>query len=84
MTDSPETKKTTVLLVDNDPGILRLLQKTLERSGYQVVATHDGNEALSLHKRNIYDVLVVDHMVEPIIMGDEGLIKTGTVMLKKG
>jgi len=30
------------------------------------------------------DALVVDHMVEPIIMGEEGLIKTGTVMLKKG
>lgn len=29
------------------------------------------------------DVLVVDHMIEPIIMGTNGLRKQGTVMLKK-
>jgi hypothetical protein len=29
------------------------------------------------------DELVVDQMVEPIIMGPEGLVKTGTVMLRK-
>ena len=29
------------------------------------------------------DVLVVDQMLEPIIMGKEGLIKTGTVTLRK-
>ena len=29
------------------------------------------------------DVLVVDHMVEPIIMDSEGVRKIGTVMLKK-
>lgn len=29
------------------------------------------------------DSLVVDQMVEPIIMGKEGLVRTGTVILKK-
>lgn len=29
------------------------------------------------------DRLVVDQMIEPIIMGKEGLVKTGTVILKK-
>ncbi len=29
------------------------------------------------------DVLVVDQMVEPIIMGPNGLRKQGTVMLRK-
>lgn len=29
------------------------------------------------------DQLVVDQMIEPIIMGKEGLVKTGTVTLKK-
>ena len=29
------------------------------------------------------DVLLVDQMVEPIIMGAEGLRKQGTVMLRK-
>lgn len=29
------------------------------------------------------DVLLVDQMVEPIIMGTEGLVRAGTVMLRK-
>jgi len=29
------------------------------------------------------DTLVVDQMIEPIIMGKEGLVKTGTVTLRK-
>lgn len=29
------------------------------------------------------DSLIVDQMLEPIIMGRDGLVKTGTVMLKK-
>jgi len=29
------------------------------------------------------DVLVVDQMIEPVVMGSEGIIKPGTVMLKK-
>lgn len=29
------------------------------------------------------DVLVVEQMLEPIIMGEQGLIKTGTVTLRK-
>lgn len=30
------------------------------------------------------DVLVVDQMLEPIIMGDGGVVRTGTVTLRKG
>ncbi len=29
------------------------------------------------------DVLLVDQMIEPIIMGSEGLVRAGTVMLRK-
>ena len=29
------------------------------------------------------DKLYVDQMIEPIIMGKEGLVKTGTVILKR-
>jgi hypothetical protein len=30
-----------------------------------------------------HDVLVVDQMLEPIIMGPEGIVMTGTVTLRK-
>lgn len=39
--------------------------------------------ALNLGDFGPDDVLLVDQMVEPIIMGPTGVIKTGTVMLRK-
>ena len=39
--------------------------------------------ALNLGDFGPHDVLIVEQMVEPIIMGQNGLRKQGTVMLKK-
>ena len=39
--------------------------------------------ALNLEDFNPDDQLVVDQMLEPIIMGSDGLLKTGTVMLRR-
>lgn len=38
---------------------------------------------LNIEEFDATDTLVVDQMVEPIIMGPEGLIRTGTVTLRK-
>lgn len=38
---------------------------------------------LNIEEFDAEDVLVVDQMLEPIIMGKEGLVKTGTVILRK-
>ena len=38
---------------------------------------------LNIEEFDANDVLMVDQMIEPIIMGKEGLIKTGTVTLRK-
>ncbi len=38
---------------------------------------------LNIEEFDSTDTLVVDQMLEPIIMGKEGLIKTGTVILKR-
>ena len=38
---------------------------------------------LNIEEFEAKDVLVVDQMLEPIIMGKDGLIKTGTVTLRK-
>jgi hypothetical protein len=38
---------------------------------------------LNLDEFDDNDCLIVDNMLEPIIMGHEGLVKTGTVTLKK-
>lgn len=39
--------------------------------------------ALNLGDFGPDDVLLVDQMVEPIIMGPDGLVRSGTVMLRK-
>ena len=38
---------------------------------------------LNIEEFDPKDALVVDQMLEPIIMGKEGLVKTGTVTLRK-
>ncbi len=38
---------------------------------------------LNIEEFDVKDALMVDHMLDPIIMGKEGLVKTGTVTLRK-
>lgn len=38
---------------------------------------------LNIEEFEASEVLVVDQMLEPIIMGDEGIVRTGTVTLRK-
>ena len=38
---------------------------------------------LNIEEFDVKDTLIVDLMLEPIIMGKEGLVKTGTVILRK-
>jgi len=70
---------------------LKRLDENLKQAGLRLVNVEGhvydaGMAATALNAEDFSpdDRLLVDHMVEPIIMGDEGLIKTGTVMLKRG
>ena len=38
---------------------------------------------LNIEEFDTNDTLIIDQMIEPIIMGKEGLVKTGTVTLRK-
>jgi len=73
---------------------LRYFQKkladSLEASGMKIVNVegHPFDPGMAASAINIgdfgpEDILLVDQMVEPIIMGAEGLRKQGTVMLRK-
>jgi CheY-like chemotaxis protein len=49
-----------ILLVDDDPSVLRALARLLRRDGYQVETACNGREALAeLHQRH-YDAIVSD------------------------
>ena len=54
---------TTVLLVDDDPDIRRILQFTLAAEGYEVATASDGEEAVKLARQLVPDVMVLDVMM---------------------
>jgi two-component system response regulator MprA len=49
-----------VLLVDDDPRILRMLERTLAAEGYAVAAVADGGAALARVERSVPDLIVLD------------------------
>lgn len=69
--DEPvEQGQGTILLVEDDPGILKLCAMTLEKSGYTVVAAHNGDEAVRLLKEYTGKIqLVVTDVIMPGMNG---------------
>jgi two-component system alkaline phosphatase synthesis response regulator PhoP len=53
----------TILLVDDDVDLLRLLQERLEGDGFQVVAVEGGRQALLAMERWLPDLAIVDLMM---------------------
>jgi DNA-binding response OmpR family regulator len=53
----------TVLLVDDEESVLKLLAFPLEREGFSVVQARDGEEALDLFSREDVDLVVLDLML---------------------
>lgn len=49
-----------VLVVDDDPPIRRMLERTFAAEGYRVDAAADGGEALAAVERSVPDLLVLD------------------------
>ena len=58
-----ETKKQLVLLVDDDPLIIRMYQGKLVDEGYEVKTAFDGKAALELAKQNKPDFILMDMMM---------------------
>ncbi len=54
------TSRERVLLVDDDPPLLRMLQRTLSAEGFEVTAAADGAAALVATERSAPDVIVLD------------------------
>lgn len=57
-----------ILLVEDDPGVLTYTKRTLEILGYTVDAACDGDEAIECFSRNSYDLLITD----VVLPGDLG------------
>ena len=50
-----------VLYIDDDPGIGRLVQRHLERAGFQVRTAPDGEAGLALARAEAFDAIALDH-----------------------
>ncbi|MGH2753446.1 MAG: response regulator [Actinomycetota bacterium] len=52
-----------ILICDDDPVILRLLEVNLELEGFHVLLAHHGEEALEIATRESPDLIVLDIMM---------------------
>ncbi|MEP2640418.1 response regulator [Roseobacter sp.] len=64
------TAQATVMIVDDEPAIVRILQRTLEGAGYNVVAAESGDEALVISETlGTLDVLLTDVSMPGTLQG---------------
>lgn len=61
-----------ILICDDDPLLVDLLEYRLANRGYDVVVARDGSEAVALLEQDIPDAIVLDAMM-PVIDGYEVL-----------
>jgi len=50
----------TILVADDDPLTHRVLQRYLERAGYQMLSAQNGREALKIAKRELPQLIILD------------------------
>jgi len=58
-----QTGQHTVLVVDDDPGILDLHSRIVKQIGCQAITAHNGREALNAIERNRPDLILLDLMM---------------------
>lgn len=54
-------KPTRVLYIDDDFALVRLVQKSLGRRGYEVIHANEAGQAIALSKSASFDVIALDH-----------------------
>lgn len=57
------TAKHKVLIVDDEPDILELIEYNLKKEGYHVYTASNGQEAVSEAKKNLPDLIILDIMM---------------------
>jgi CheY-like chemotaxis protein len=57
------TKSASILVVDDDPEIVLMLNTRLTKRGYKVSTAADGRKAIEIAKRELPDVVLLDVMM---------------------
>ena len=60
----------TVIYVEDEPAVQRLVSFWLEDAGFRVLVAGDGAEGLELIRRTVPDLVVTDALM-PVVTGDE-------------
>ncbi|HEY5465034.1 MAG TPA: response regulator transcription factor [Hanamia sp.] len=58
-----ETKSRTILIADDEPDILEILEYNLQAQGYDVIVANNGNAAIELAKHHKPDLIILDVMM---------------------
>ncbi|HZH09677.1 MAG TPA: histidine kinase dimerization/phosphoacceptor domain -containing protein [Microvirga sp.] len=64
-----ETQSIRLLYIDDDPGLGRLVERSLARHGFEVVHALSGDEGLQRLQAEVFDVVALDHFMP----GKQGL-----------
>ncbi len=67
---SPSSKPATILLVDDDPFMLRLMNLILQTEGYELIQARNGQEALEAIRVHPKVDLVISDVVMPGMNGE--------------
>ncbi|NDE91690.1 MAG: response regulator, partial [Alphaproteobacteria bacterium] len=59
----PKKANSTVLIVEDEVAIVTMLRYNLEREGFKVLATGDGEEAVNIVREQNPDIIVLDWML---------------------
>lgn len=68
-----------LLLVDDDPMNLAVLQESLSRAGFEVSTAENGSQALELFEQNVFDLIIMDIQM-PVM---DGISATEAIRLKE-
>ena len=71
--DYPAYKKT-ILVVDDEPELVTLIRRILEKNGYRVVCAYDGRQVFDVLKKQRPDLILLDIMM-PEMNGFEVLAR---------
>ena len=73
----PQSK---ILLVDDEPSIIEMVNQILEKNGYSVTSFIDGNEALEHFRQQPHEFdLIITDLIMPAITGTELALKLSAI-----
>jgi len=78
-----------ILIIDDDPQILQMMQKVLLRVGYDVLSASDGRQGMNLCNTNHVDLVITDIVMPEmegleVIMGIKRILPNVKIMAVSG